>query len=166
MKQIIGLSLLTFSIVSSSGQDKKSDIQNFFNADNFTRDTLYIKSRFMECGEWGGHLELSKVYLNGNDFYINYQKFDADCNSVNDNNLTPNQKLVKDITKKLLDKDKVLIRLYMHQLLDAKFREPIPMNAGYIFEVTKSDNSILINVYTWGVTTKNQYLKFIKTLLE
>jgi hypothetical protein len=165
MKRIIALSLLSFFISCCWGQDK-SYSQDFFDTDNFTGDTLYIKSQFMECGEWGGHLEISKVYLNGNNFYINYQKFDADCNSVNDKNLTPNQRLVKKISKKLLDKDKIQIRLYMHQLLDAKFREPFPMNAGHIFEVTKSDNSINIRVYTWGVTTKNQYLKFIKEVLK
>jgi len=166
MRKYLGLIILFFSVARCTAQDNKPDREDFFNADNFTGDTLYIKSRFMECGEWGGHLELSKMYSRDKDFFINYQMFEADCHSVNDKNLTPNQKLVKTITKKLLDKDKSLINLYIHQLLAAKFIEPVPMNSGYMFEVKKSDNSLLINVYTWGATTKDQYLRFIKTLLE
>jgi hypothetical protein len=166
MNQIIGCFILSFSTSWCLGQDKNHESKNFFDSNNFYADTLYIKSRFMECGEWGGHLEISKVYLTETDFYLNYQKFDVDCNSVNENNLTPNQKLAKNVFKKLLTKDKKLIRLYMHQILDAKFREPITMQAGNIFEVVKSDNSINIRVYTLDVTTKNEYLEFIKNLLE
>lgn len=166
MKQMIGWLMLSFSISWGLGQDKSPESQNFFDADSFYGDTLYIKSRFIECGEWGGHLEISKVYLSENEFYINYQKFNVDCNSVNDNNLAPNQKLAKNISKKLTAKDKKLIRLYMHQILDAKFREPITMQVGHIFEVVKSDNSINIRVYAGGVTTRNEYLAFIKNLLE
>lgn len=120
----------------------------------------------MECGEWGGHLELSKVYFRDNDFYINYQKYSADCNSIKDNNVEPIQTLVKAITKKLLDKEKLLIKRYCHQLIDAKFREPTPMNAGYIFEINKTDKTINLSVYTWGVTTRNEYLEFVRLLFE
>ncbi len=166
MKRIISLSILTLFLFCSSAQEKQIPSTEFFNVDNFTRDTLYIKSRFIECGEWGGHLEISKVYLKGEDIYINYQKFDADCNTIKYNNGETTQKLVQSITKILLDKVKLLIRRYMHNLVDAKFREPVIMHAGYIFEVKKTDSSINIRVYTWGETTKNEYQDFIRQLLE
>jgi hypothetical protein len=165
-KQLLLLFALIILSLSGMTQKNKADSIEFFNPDNFLRDTLFIKSHFMECGEWGGHLELSKVYLKNNDFYINYQKYSADCNSIKANNGEPIQTLVKNVNKKLLDKDKLLIRQYFHQLVNAKFREPTPMHAGYIFEIKKTDNSINLFVYTWGVTTRNEYLEFIKRLIE
>lgn len=155
-----------FLSVCGISQKNQVDSTEFFNPDNFLGDTLYIKSRFMECGEWGGHLELLKVYLRNNDFYITYQKYSANCNSIKENNGEPIQTLVKAVTKQLLSKDKLLLRRYFHQLVDAKFREPAPMHAGYIFEITKTDKSINLYVYTWGVTTRNEYLEFVRQLLE
>lgn len=165
-KQILFSTALTLLSFSGLTQINQADSSGFFNPDNFLGDTLYIKSRFMECGEWGGHLELSKVYLKKNNFYIGYQKFSTDCNKIKENNGEPPQTIVKTITKKLLDKDKLLIRRYFHQLVDAKFREPTPMHAGYIFEIKKTDNSINLYVYTCGVTTRNEYLEFIRQLIE
>ena len=160
--------LIPFLLIKVSGLTQKNQVDStdFFNPDNFWGDTLQIKARFMECGEWGGHLELSKVYLKDNEFYVTYQKYSADCNSIRENNGVPSQTLVKTITKKLLDKDKLLIRRYFHQMVDAKFREPTSMHAGYIFEITKSDKSINLFVYTWGVTTRNEYIDFITILTK
>ncbi len=138
----------------------------FFSPDNFLRDTLYIKAQFMECGEWGGHLELSKIFVKNNQFYINYQRFSPDCNSIKENNGRPIQTLIKTLNKRLLNKDKQLVRKYFHQLIEAKFRQPPPMNEGYIFEIKNSNQSINLFVYTWGTTTKDEYLQFIKQLFD
>jgi hypothetical protein len=160
--------LIAFSLMSLSGmtQTNSRDKTNFFNPENFLGDTLFIKTRFMECGEWGGHLELLKVYLRKNEFHITYEKYSADCNTIKDNNGEPRQTLVKSVTKILLDKDKQLVRQYFHQLLDAKFREPTPMHAGYVFEIKKTDKSIYLFIYTWGSKTKDEYVRFIKQLFE
>jgi hypothetical protein len=166
VRKILFSASLTFLTVNSIAQTNQVDSTEFFNPDNFLGDTLYIKSRFMECGEWGGHLELSKVYLKNKDFYITYHKYSADCNSIKENNGEPIQTMVKTVTKQLQNKDKLLLRRYFHQLVDAKFREPTPMHAGYIFEITKTDKSINLSVYTWGVTTRNEYLEFVRLLLE
>ena len=164
-RQIVFSAVLMTLPVYGMTQKNRADSSEFFNPDNFVGDTLYIKSRFMECGEWGGHLELSKVYLKGNEFYINYQQYSADCNSIKENNGEPIQTLIKNITEILSDKDKLLIRRYFHQLIDAKFREPTPMHAGYIFEISKTDKTINLSVYTWGVTTRNEYLEFVRQLI-
>lgn len=166
MRRLIGFGILAFFIFSCSQHDKKTDPLTFFNIDNFKRDTLYINSQFMECGEFGGHLELSKVYLNGKDFYINYQKFDADCNSINHNKGKPVQKLIKNITKKVSNNGKVMIYHYIHQLLDAKFREPIAFPAGHIFQVINCDKSIYINVYPGSLEIANHYSELIENLIK
>ena len=40
---------------------EKYDFDNLYEV-NY-EDTLYIKSKFSECGEWGGHDEVIKVFL-------------------------------------------------------------------------------------------------------
>ena len=47
----------------------------------------------MECGEWGGHIEVTKVFLNGGHFHLKYQKFKADCSTIKENNGEPKQTL-------------------------------------------------------------------------
>lgn len=166
MKRLFSLSLISLTLFHFPAKAQQIDSTEFFNHDNFLRDTLYIRARFMECGEFGGHLEMSKIYLKANEFYITYQKFSADCNKIKENKGEPPQTLVKTVTKFLLNEDKRLFRRYFHQLVDAKFREPTITHAGCHFEIKKTDGSINIYVYTWGEMTKNEYLEFIKQLIE
>jgi hypothetical protein len=139
----------------------------FFDPDSFLGDTLYIKTQFMECGEWGGHLELSKIFVKDNQFYINYQKFSADCNSIKENNGRPKQTLAKTLNKKLINKDKQLLPKYFHQLVDAKLKQTSPMmNAGYIFQIKNSNQTINLLVYPGDEKIKDEYLQFIKQIFD
>lgn len=165
-KQILGFASMLVLSFSGMAQNNQSDREEFFHPDNFLGDTLYIKARFMECGEFGGHMEISKIYINGNDFYLTYYKYSADCKKINENYGEPPQTLAQTISKILLDKDKQLIRQYFHQLVDAKFREPSPMPAGYLFQIRKTNNSINFFVYTPGEKTRYEYSEFIRQLLE
>lgn len=163
-KQIIFLIVFAFISLKGTEQTNYHSDTTFFNPDNFLGDTLFIKAQFMECGEWGGHLELSKIFVKNNQFYINYRKFSADCNSIKENNGKPKQTLIKTLNKKLLNKDKQFVRKYFHQLIDAEFRQFSPMNAGYIFQIKNSRQTINLYVYTWGTKTRDEYLQFIKQL--
>lgn len=159
----IVLPLLLFCFLAFA---QKSDSIDFFSKSNFYKDTLYIKARFMECGEWGGHLELTKVFIKDDDFHLLYQKFKADCNKVKENNGEPLQTLERTIARRLSEKDKYIIKQYTCLLVAAKFREPDPMNAGYIFEIKNAEKTLNVHVYTWGRTTKDEYLEFIAHLLN
>ena len=90
-KQIIFLLVFCLTAFSGISQTKPKSSSVFFNYDNFYKDTLYIETRFMECGEWGGHLELSKIFLKDKEFYIIYQNYSADCNSIKANNGDPDK---------------------------------------------------------------------------
>ncbi len=158
--------LFLFYSLYGSAQTKQKDTSTFFEEDSFIGDTLYIKAVFMECGEWGGHLELSKVFLKKNEFYLTYLKYRADCDRIKENNGEPPQTLIRNTTKKLSDKDKTSIKQWFHQLIDAKFREPSPAGFQYTFELRKSDDTINIRVNTWGSRTATEYSAFIKRLLE
>ncbi|MEI6949996.1 hypothetical protein V9K67_22615 [Paraflavisolibacter sp. H34] len=138
----------------------------FFDKSNFYGDTLFIKARFMECGEWGGHLETTKVFLRGDNFHFSYRKYRTDCSKVNDSNAEPPQILEQSEERRLSDKGKQVIKQYACSLIAAKFKEPATMHAGYIFEMKNKEETINIHVYTWGRTTKNEYLIFIAELLH
>ena len=165
-KQIFGFASMLVLSLSAMTQNNQTDTTEFFHQDNFIGDTLYIKGRFMECGEFGGHMEISKIYIKENDFYLTYKKYFADCSKIKENYGEPPQTLVQTITKVLFNKEKLLIRQYFHQLIDAKFREPSPMHAGYLFEIKKTNNSINLYVYTPGEKTRFEYSEFIRQLLE
>lgn len=145
---------------------QKSDSTEFFSKLNFYKDTLYIKARFIECGEWGGHLELVKIFLKKDNFYFSYNRYRADCTKVKENNGEPVQTLELSLEKPLSGKNKQLIKQYACLLVAAKFREPNPMNAGYIFEMKNAEETLNLYVYTWGQTTKDEYVDFIAHLLN
>ena len=159
-------SLLTFVSLNCICQTNVNNDIGFFDPGNFQNDTLYIKSRFIECGEWGGHIELSKVYAQAEDFYIDYEKFSADCNTIKANNGEPGQILFSKQTKKLLEKDKRMIVKYFHQLVDAKLREANPFHFGYTFEIKNTDKSINLFVYTLRGQVKEEYTNLINQLFE
>jgi hypothetical protein len=158
------VSALQFFCFSVNAQ--QTDTISFFSKLNFYKDTLYIKARFMECGEWGGHLELTKIYLKDDDFHFSYQKYKADCSKITENNGEPSQLLELSIERPLSNKNKQLIKQYACLLVAAKFRETDPMNAGYMFEMKNVDETLNMHVYTWGRTTKDEYLDFITHLLN
>ena len=63
MKKILVLTI-SFFILSCNKEEK--NLTNKFNFNNLSevnyQDTLYIKSKFSECGEWGGHDEIFKIF--------------------------------------------------------------------------------------------------------
>lgn len=161
----IALSLIIFHFYfSATAQKMESSV--FFEKQNFHKDTLYIKARFMGCGEWGGHIELTRVFLKSEDFHLIYQKFKADCSKIKENNGEPMQTLVNTIERPLIDNDKQLIKQYAGLLVVAKFREPPYNHAANIFEMKNTEETLNIQVYSWGQTTKDEYLDFIARLIN
>jgi hypothetical protein len=74
--------------------------------------------------------------------------------------------LEQSIERRLSDKDKQLIKQYASLLVAAKFRESPYDHAGYIFEVKNTEETLNIHIYTWGRTTKEEYLNFIAHLIN
>lgn len=42
-------------------------------------DTITIKSRHTDCGEWGGHFEIMKIYKTNEKLMLNFQKDTVNC---------------------------------------------------------------------------------------
>jgi hypothetical protein len=160
--------LLIFSLFIGAfegiAQQEGEETNDFFSEESFYKDTLFIRTTFIECGEWGGHLEVSKVYLQGKDFYIRYEKYSANCNTIAENNGVPKQLLQTSTTKRLLDQEKSIIRKYLHSLMDVKIVENPVFHVGYVFEVSNMDKSMKIFAYTLNPKAIQSYSKLVSSI--
>ncbi len=150
--------IFLFACNSSTSDDKKVDNEKgqkntFFDEVDlgaFGSDTkLFLNARFSECGEWGGHEEKMIVFAKSDkEFYLNYQKFKVNCDSIGDYYGTPEfQKLELQKTIKLNQDNKKSISEYIERMAKSKIEERFPGHAGNSFSVVKSDSSLIINVY-------------------
>jgi hypothetical protein len=107
-------------------------------------DTLTLYARYKDCGEWGGHTEVFKIYKNDNkEMWANYKKDSANCNSP------ISRKVSYERSLKLTADGQILIIQYMHDLLDLDFsNDPVMSNAGEYYSVFSSDSSLVISHYT------------------
>jgi hypothetical protein len=156
---LIGLCFtFLFACNSSTTSDKQVDKINeysktFFDEADlgaFGSDTkLFLNAEFSECGEWGGHKEKMVIYAKSDkEFYLSYQKYKVNCDSIGAYYGTPNfQKLELEKTFKLNDINKKSISDYIQRMAKSKIEERHPGQAGNSFSVFKSDSTLLINVY-------------------
>ena len=107
-------------------------------------DTLTLYAQYKECGEWGGHIEVFKIYKNEKkEMWANYKKDSANCNGP------ISRKVIYEKSLKLTDEDQALIIQYMHDLLDLDFsNDPFFSNAGEYYSAVSSDSSLVISHYT------------------
>lgn len=151
--------LLLFSY-TAFGQTPPNESTGVLDQTNFA-DTLYIKATFTECGEFGGHIELLKVYLTASAFNMTYQKFGADCNKIEENQGVPAQILNKTLTRKLTEDDNIAIEYYFEQLKDAAGNKDDYVRSGYTFQVIKKDKDINLAIYTMDYKIRQEYLTLI-----
>jgi hypothetical protein len=110
--------------------------------------TLYISKLVLWSLENGVAFRVMEDILKDIDFYLNYKMYSADCEKFKDNFDEPLHPLTKTVNKKLTNKDILLIKQYAYELVDAKFKQPSMMHAGYIFELKTSNEELNIYVYT------------------
>ncbi len=156
---LLGFCLLSlFACNLSTTSDKQIDEINkqnntFFDEADLgafgSKTKLLINAKFSECGEWGGHKEKMVVYSKADkEFYLDYQKYKVNCDSIGAYYGTPNfQKIELEKTIKLNNIDKKSISDYIHRIVKSKIEERHAGHAGNSFSVIKSDSTLLINVY-------------------
>jgi hypothetical protein len=110
----------------------------------FSKDTLIIEAQYSECGEWGGHKEMIKVFAKDTTFFAEYFKFTTDCSMDKYGNLS--LKKEKHITCEITESDKEALRNYFHQLLSSKITERSGMRYDCL-SIRNTDSSLLIKVY-------------------
>lgn len=157
--------ILQFSICCITEAQHKTDSADVFNLMFFGGDTLYINVQYMECGEFGGHIEKSKIYSAGNSFYITYQKFSVNCSGIKENYGRPVQTLHETNTQKLTGQQQLLLLGYFQQLLACQFTDFNLMHAGYTFNISMLNHSLNIHLYSLNNKLLHQYEKLIQTIL-
>ena len=131
------------------------------------KNNLSIEARFDECGEWGGHKEIIKVFADSNKtIYANYQVFPFNCDSLDYYYTNQNLKPTIDKTIVFRDKEKKSVSDYLQRLTQSKTTERFPGHAGNIFTVVNSDSTLLIQVYDQNEATIKSYKTLVIELFE
>jgi len=113
-------------------------------------DTLTLYARFDECGEWGGHIEIFKLFsksetptTSSENLWFDYRRDSVDCsNPYEKRNWTYifTDKLTEDDQKKVIE--------YIHNLLDNSINtENLPLPSGQYYSVFTRDSTIMISNY-------------------
>jgi len=107
-------------------------------------DTLTLYAQYKECGEWGGHTEVFKIYKKDKkEMWANYKKDSANCDGP------ISRKVIYEKSLKLTPENQAVIIHYMHDLLDLSFaNDPAISNSGEYYSVISSDSSLVISHYT------------------
>jgi hypothetical protein len=168
MKTLYSICLLLFisctnkenSAKINSGQSKYS-FENIFSYNN--EDTLFIKSRFSDCGEWGGHEELIKVYHLERKIKLTYIKYKVNCGNrdslgsiIQTKNTTHNFSLSNSQQLSLMN--------YFNNLMKLKFIDKEYGNSGNSFLVEDSKGQLKFSQYGNNIQLLNNYNTLMKSL--
>lgn len=142
-----------------------------FEPDNFglynSMSSLDIRTKFSECGEWGGHEEVINITTNEQTvLHANYAVYPFKCDSleyyIGRKDLQPT--LIK---QTVLDpKKKKFIMEYIVRLTRSKMTEQFPGHSGNSFIVVNSDSTLHIDVYSSKAQDLKSYQKLVTELFE
>jgi hypothetical protein len=111
-------------------------------------DTLTLYARFDECGEWGGHTEVFKLYTksespatSSENLWFDYKRDSVDCS-----NPYESRNWIYGFSDKLTDGDQKRVIEYIHELLNNSINtENIPFRSGQYYSVYTTDSTIMIS---------------------
>lgn len=168
MKIIYSICLLSFisctnkeiSEKNNSGQPKYS-FENIFSYSN--EDTIFIKSRFTDCGEWGGHEELIKVYRLERKIGLAYIKYKVTCGNMDSSgSLIQTKKMTRNFT--LSDSQQLSLMNYFNNLMKFKFIGKEFGNSGNSFLIEDSKGKLRLSQYGNNIQLLNNYNSLMKSL--
>ncbi|PWN69916.1 hypothetical protein C1631_007840 [Chryseobacterium phosphatilyticum] len=146
------LSILFILILLTSCSDtttrEKSNVRpTQYSFDNmipdYSTDTLFIKSSFADCGEWGGHEELIKIYRLEKKFKLTYIKYEVNCEARDQFGLTQIEKFNKNIT--LSQFQKMALMNYMERLMKSQFLDKEISHSGNYFSLENTKGNLKIS---------------------
>ncbi|BEV04648.1 hypothetical protein [Chryseobacterium gambrini] len=139
--------LISLVSCSNKSQEKpnftKYSFENILSYNN--EDTIFIKSKFSDCGEWGGHEELIKIYRSEDrNPKLSYTKFKVDC-GVRDSrgSIIQTKMLTKDIF--LSNSQQLVLMKYMNDLMKSKFLNKEISNSGNSFYLSNTKEDLKIS---------------------
>jgi len=154
------LVLLLTLILSCS---KSSNIKYSFDNILSFEDTVLIKSKFADCGEWGGHDEIIKIYSENKLTKLVYTKYKVNCGVRDDKgSIVQNEEVRKKIV--LSTSQKVGLMNYINNLMHYNFMENEFGNSGNSFSVEDSENQLKISHYGSSSILMENYDDLMQTL--
>lgn len=164
------LSLLISAIGCSTSNNKENfSTQNFSKktikqnplAFLYQNDTLTLKARFCECGEFGGHKEVIKVFNNyKNESFVRYirDSINLDC----PDNFDVNAIIIKDTMFKINKSKQKEILNYLNKLYKKSIKNYTLEHALEYFEASTKTNRLTL--YT--AETENKWREFRKIQVQ
>ena len=131
--------------VTEPRTEKFGQIRNLWRT-----DTLTLYARFDECGEWGGHVEVFKLFSKSESYTTSSENlwFEYKRDSVDCSNPYENRSWAYSFTDKLTDYDQEKVIEYIHDLLNKSINtENSPMHSGQYYSVFTRDSTLVISNY-------------------
>lgn len=159
MKNYFLVLLLTLILSCSKSSNIKYSFDNILSYE----DTVLIKSKFADCGEWGGHDEIIKIYSENKLTKLVYTKYKVNCGVRDDKgSIVQNEEVRKKIV--LSTSQKVGLMNYINNLMHYNFMENEFGNSGNSFSVEDSENQLKISHYGSSSILMENYDDLMQTL--
>jgi hypothetical protein len=154
-----------FQKVMKEMQKEKSFFDPVELGSGGSKGNFIIKTRFSECGEWGGHFEKIKVYAKhkSKKFYLDYIQTEVDCNLEESSSIYSQDTIVTKTIELNRSKEKAILN-YLEALVKSKVTSRFPGHSGNYFEVEKSDSTFTIKSYDSRKSSMENYLKLLRKL--
>lgn len=165
--------IFIISLLSSCQKQKSiqsEDNELFLNINELgeynQRGNILLEAIFDECGEWGGHSEKIRIYVDSSMIaHARYMAYPFNCDSIEYYHDIKHIKPRFDTTIILDNQKQKSIITYMSRLIQAKMTEKFPGHAGQTFAVSKSDSTLIIQVYDSKQKNINSYNQLLSELL-
>lgn len=130
------------SFKTSSNERPKYALENILNYNK--EDSIFIESRFADCGEWGGHNEIIKIYRSEQKLKLTYIKFKVDC-EIRDStgSIIQDKKFKKHIL--LSNSQKLALMKYVNELMKFKFLKDEISHSGNSFALSNTKGDLKIS---------------------
>ncbi|MGG5210739.1 hypothetical protein ACQWU4_17570 [Chryseobacterium sp. MIQD13] len=141
-------------------EQSKFSFENILSNNN--EDTIFIKSRFADCGEWGGHEELIKVYRSERKIKLTYIKYKVSCDRMDSSGLIIQNKYFT--TNFILsDVQQLSLMNYFNNLMKLKFIDKEYGNSGNSFLIEDSKGQLRISQYGNNIQLLYNYNSLMKS---
>ena len=159
--KIVHILVILLILFSCSNSENTSNSNEYFygyfgNSKNNQNEHLTIKTRFDECGEWGGHFE-KIIIFNKNDsrkLYAKYEETNYDCSNGNQN-----PKIVKTNEVEVKEIEKKEIKNYLKKLIEFKSNSFVTGNSGMSYSAVSQDSTLIIYTYNNDEECKRAFKK-------
>jgi hypothetical protein len=157
-------------IVKEIDQKEKYSFDNILSYNN--EDTIFIKSQFADCGEWGGHKELIKIYRSERKIKLVYIKYKVkNCGDTDDlGSIIQTKDIIDNFV--LSNSQQLSVMNYINNLMKLKFIDPEFGNSGNYFSIEDSKEKLKFSQYGNNILLLDNYntlmtnLGFSKVVVE